>query len=72
MLESAAQLRKLSDALNILELRATIGDDQWQKKIRILETVATKWEIKKMMLQAQGQILRANQLNDVNPGMWFF
>ncbi|KAJ6665782.1 hypothetical protein lerEdw1_001254 [Lerista edwardsae] len=66
VLESAAQLRKLSEALNILELRATTGDDQWQKEIHILETVATKWEIKKVMLQAQDQVLRANQLNDVN------
>ncbi|XP_066468783.1 midasin [Tiliqua scincoides] len=68
VLESAVQLRKLSEALNILEFRATFGPDQWQKEISLLETVASKWEIKKGLLQAQGQVLRANQLNDVNSG----
>ncbi|XP_062980947.1 midasin [Elgaria multicarinata webbii] len=66
VVETAAQLRRLSKALNILELRPTFGDDQLQKEICILKTAATEWKIKTALLQAQSLILRANHLKDIS------
>uniref|UniRef100_A0A8D2PY94 Midasin n=1 Tax=Varanus komodoensis TaxID=61221 RepID=A0A8D2PY94_VARKO len=66
VVDTAVQLRRLSKALNILELRPTWGDEQWQKEICILKTNATEWKIKSALLQAQGLVLRANHLKDVS------
>ncbi|XP_053143364.1 midasin isoform X2 [Hemicordylus capensis] len=66
--ESAAQLRRLSKALNIIEFRSTFGDGLWQNNICALKTVASNWKIKTALLQAQGLVLRANHLKDVSSG----
>ncbi|XP_074982679.1 midasin isoform X2 [Caretta caretta] len=68
VMESVAQLKELSKALNILEMRPTFGESRWQDEICCLKTAATGWEIKKALLQATGLVLRANHLEDVNPG----
>uniref|UniRef100_A0A670YJS1 Midasin n=1 Tax=Pseudonaja textilis TaxID=8673 RepID=A0A670YJS1_PSETE len=56
ILEIAVQLRRLSKALHVPELKPVIGDDQWQKEICILRTVATEWKVKAVLLQAQGLV----------------
>ncbi|XP_067386141.1 midasin isoform X2 [Emydura macquarii macquarii] len=68
VVESVAQLKELSKALNILEMRSAFGESRWQDEICCLKTTATGWKIKKALLQAQGLVLRANHLEDVNPG----
>uniref|UniRef100_A0A670YH89 Midasin n=1 Tax=Pseudonaja textilis TaxID=8673 RepID=A0A670YH89_PSETE len=60
ILEIAVQLRRLSKALHVPELKPVIGDDQWQKEICILRTVATEWKVKAVLLQAQGLVFRAS------------
>uniref|UniRef100_A0A803SWY9 Midasin n=1 Tax=Anolis carolinensis TaxID=28377 RepID=A0A803SWY9_ANOCA len=65
VIETAAQLRKLSKALNVLDLRPVVVDDQCQKEILILKTVTTEWKMKSLLLQAQGLVLRANHLKDI-------
>ncbi|XP_062836825.1 midasin isoform X1 [Anolis carolinensis] len=68
VIETAAQLRKLSKALNVLDLRPVVVDDQCQKEILILKTVTTEWKMKSLLLQAQGLVLRANHLKDICSG----
>ncbi|XP_054829779.1 midasin [Eublepharis macularius] len=64
VVECATHLQKLSKALSVLEMRPAFGDDQ--KQICTLKTAATEWEIRKALLQAQGLVLRANHLKDIN------
>ncbi|XP_015262586.1 PREDICTED: midasin [Gekko japonicus] len=66
VVECAAHLQRLCKALNILELGPALGDGQQQKQLCTLKTTATGWEIRKALLQAQGLVLRANQLKDVS------
>uniref|UniRef100_A0A452IL58 Midasin n=1 Tax=Gopherus agassizii TaxID=38772 RepID=A0A452IL58_9SAUR len=68
VVESVAQLKELCKALNILEMRSAFGETRWQDEICCLKTAATGWEIKKALLRARGLVLRANRLEDVNPG----
>uniref|UniRef100_A0A8C3T0K3 Midasin AAA ATPase 1 n=1 Tax=Chelydra serpentina TaxID=8475 RepID=A0A8C3T0K3_CHESE len=68
VVESVAQLKELSKALNILEMRSAFGESRWQDEICCLKTAATGLEIKKALLRAKGLVLRANHLEDVNPG----
>ncbi|XP_042318311.1 midasin isoform X2 [Sceloporus undulatus] len=68
VMEPAGQLRRLSKALNVLELRSVFVGDQWQKEICILKMVATEWKLKALLLQAQGLVLRANHLKDICSG----
>ncbi|XP_034264874.1 midasin [Pantherophis guttatus] len=64
ILETAVQLRKLSRALHIPDLKPAFGDDQWQKEICIVRTVTTEWKIKSALLQAQGLVFRASCLKE--------
>uniref|UniRef100_A0A8C5RTN4 Uncharacterized protein n=1 Tax=Laticauda laticaudata TaxID=8630 RepID=A0A8C5RTN4_LATLA len=59
ILEIAVQLRRLSKALHVPELKPVVGDDQQQKEICILRTVTTEWKVKAVLLQAQGLVFRA-------------
>ncbi|KAH0622150.1 hypothetical protein JD844_024188 [Phrynosoma platyrhinos] len=68
VMEPVAQLRKLSKALNVLELSSVFVGDQWQKEICILKIAATEWKLKALLLQAQGLVLRANHLKDICSG----
>lgn len=68
ILETAVQLRKLSRALHVPELKRAFGDDQWQKEICILRTVTTEWKIKSALLQAQGLVFRASCLKEFCSG----
>ncbi|XP_060128572.1 midasin isoform X2 [Zootoca vivipara] len=65
VVDVSVQLRKISKALNVQELRPAIGDGEWQEEVCILKMAATEWKIKTALLQAQGLILRANNLKDV-------
>uniref|UniRef100_A0A8C8S1Z5 Midasin n=1 Tax=Pelusios castaneus TaxID=367368 RepID=A0A8C8S1Z5_9SAUR len=68
VVESGAQLKELSKALDVLEMRPAFEERRWQEEVSILKVAATGWKIKKALLQAQGLVLRANHLEDVNPG----
>ncbi|XP_074846986.1 midasin isoform X2 [Carettochelys insculpta] len=68
VVESVAGLKEFSKALNIVEMRTTFGESRWEDEICCLKTAATGWEIKKGLLKAQGLVLRANHIEDVNPG----
>ncbi|NXI53175.1 MDN1 protein, partial [Chloroceryle aenea] len=67
-MECYSQLKVLSKPLNILELRLIFGESRWQEKMHCLKIVATGWKVKKALLQADGLIIRANHLEDVNLG----
>ncbi|XP_070589310.1 midasin [Erythrolamprus reginae] len=64
ILETAVQLRRLSKALHVPELKPAFGDNLWQKEICILKTVTTEWKIKVALLQAQGLVFRASYLKE--------
>ncbi|KAG8124032.1 hypothetical protein E2320_019500 [Naja naja] len=64
ILEIAVQLRRLSKALHVPELKPVFGDDQRQKEICILRTVTTEWKVKTVLLQAQGLVFRASYLKE--------
>uniref|UniRef100_K7FQC1 Midasin n=1 Tax=Pelodiscus sinensis TaxID=13735 RepID=K7FQC1_PELSI len=66
--ESVAQLKEFSKALNIVEMRSAFGESRWEDEMCCLKIAATGWKIKKALLRAQGLVLRANHLEDVNPG----
>lgn len=68
MVESFAQLKVLSKQLSVLDQRPAFGKSRWKEEICCLKTAATGWKMKKALLQAQGLILRANHVEDVNPG----
>lgn len=68
VVDASVQLRKISKALNVQELRPAIGNGEWQKEVCILKMAATEWKIKTALLQAQGLVLRANNLTDVISG----
>ncbi|XP_061479315.1 midasin isoform X2 [Rhineura floridana] len=65
VVDAAAQLRRLSKALSIQELKPAVGDGQWQKEVCVLKTAATEWKIKTALLQAQGLILRTSHLKGI-------
>ncbi|KAM6280529.1 midasin isoform 1-T1 [Porphyrio hochstetteri] len=67
-LECFSLLKVLSKPLNILELRLAFGESRWQEKMCCLKIAATGWKMKKALLQADGLIIRANHLEDVNLG----
>uniref|UniRef100_A0A8C2SW72 Midasin n=1 Tax=Coturnix japonica TaxID=93934 RepID=A0A8C2SW72_COTJA len=67
-MECFSLVKVLSRPLNILEARLVFGESRWQEKMCCLKTVATGWKMKKALLQADGLILRANHLEDVNLG----
>ncbi|NXD83342.1 MDN1 protein, partial [Halcyon senegalensis] len=67
-MECFSQLKILSKPLNILELKLAFGESRWQEKLHCLKIVATGWKVKKALLQADGLIIRANHLEDVNLG----
>ncbi|NXY90027.1 MDN1 protein, partial [Alcedo cyanopectus] len=67
-MECFSQLKVLSKPLNIFELRLAFGESRWQEKLHCLKIVATGWKVKKALLQADGLIIRANHLEDVNLG----
>ncbi|KFP45021.1 Midasin, partial [Chlamydotis macqueenii] len=66
--ECFSQLKVLSKPLNILELRLVFGESRWQEKMCCLKIAAAGWKMKKALLQADGLIIRANHLEDVNLG----
>ncbi|NXN90988.1 MDN1 protein, partial [Rhinopomastus cyanomelas] len=67
-MECFSQLKVLSKPINILELRLVLGECRWQEKMHCLKIAATGWKAKKALLQADGLIIRANHLEDVNLG----
>ncbi|XP_071597429.1 midasin [Heliangelus exortis] len=67
-MECFSQLKALSKPLNILELRLVFEESRGPEKMRCLKIVATGWKMKKALLQADGLIIRANHLEDVNLG----
>ncbi|NXJ78761.1 MDN1 protein, partial [Trogon melanurus] len=67
-MECFSQLKVLSKPLNILELGLALGESRWQEKMCCLRIAATEWKMKKALLQADGLIIRANHLEDVNLG----
>ncbi|NXU56757.1 MDN1 protein, partial [Turnix velox] len=66
--ECFSQLKVLSKPLNVLDLRFVFGESRWQEKLYCLKIAATGWKMKKALLQADGLIIRANHLEDVNLG----
>ncbi|NXW51222.1 MDN1 protein, partial [Nyctiprogne leucopyga] len=67
-MECFFQLKVLSKPLNILELRMVFGESRCQEKMCCLKIAATGWKVKKALLQADGLIIRANNLEDVSLG----
>ncbi|RMC13256.1 hypothetical protein DUI87_10790 [Hirundo rustica rustica] len=67
-MECFSQLKALNKPLNILELRLACGESRWQEKMCCVKIAATGVKIKKALLQADGLIIRANHLEDVNLG----
>ena len=45
-----------------------LGESGWWEDINRLQVVASEWTFKKRLLQAWGLVLRANILEDANPG----
>ncbi|XP_019393298.1 PREDICTED: midasin isoform X2 [Crocodylus porosus] len=68
VVESFAQLKVLSKQLSVLDQRPAFGKSRWKEEICCLKIAAAGWKLKKALLQAQGLILRANHVEDVNPG----
>lgn len=67
-MECFSQLKALNKPLNILELRLACGENRWQEKMCCVKIAATGVKMKKALLQADGLIIRANHLEDVNLG----
>ncbi|NXB28427.1 MDN1 protein, partial [Eulacestoma nigropectus] len=67
-MECFSELKALSKALNILELRLACGESRWQEKMCCVKIAATGVKMKKALLQADGLIIRANHLEDVSLG----
>ncbi|OXB54358.1 hypothetical protein ASZ78_011040, partial [Callipepla squamata] len=67
-MECFSLVKVLSKPLNILDARLVFGESRWQEKMCCLKAAATGWRTKKALLQADGLILRANHLEDVNLG----
>lgn len=68
VVECFSQLKILNKALAIRERMAAVGESGWLEDISRLHVVASEWTLKKSLLQAWGLVLRANILEDVNPG----
>ncbi|XP_007949614.1 midasin [Orycteropus afer afer] len=68
VVECFSQLKVLSKALAIREWIPALGESGWQENISRLQVFAFEWTLKKSLLQAWGLVLRANILEDVNPG----
>ena len=68
MVECFSQLKILNKALAIREPVAALGENGWLEDITRLQMVTSEWTLKKSLLQAWGLVLRANILEDINPG----
>lgn len=68
VVECFSQLKVLNKALAIREWMPALGESGWWEDVNRLQVVASKWTLKKSLLQAWGLVLRANILEDVNPG----
>lgn len=68
MVECFSQLKTLNKALAIRERMAVVGESGWLEDISRLQVVASEWTLKKSLLRAWGLVLRANILEDINPG----
>lgn len=68
VVECFSQLKVLNKALAIREWMPALGESGWWEDVNHLQVVASKWTLKKSLLQAWGLALRANILEDVNPG----
>lgn len=68
VVECFSQLKVFNKALAIRERMPALGESGWWEDISRLQMVASEWTLKKSLLQAWGLVLRANTLEDVNPG----
>lgn len=68
MVECFSQLKILNKALAIRERMPALGESGWQEDITRLQMIASEWTLKKSLLQSWGLVLRANILEDVEPG----
>ncbi|XP_042842742.1 midasin [Panthera tigris] len=67
VVECFSQLKVLNKALAMREWMPALGESGWWEDVNRLQVVASKWTLKKSLLQAWGLVLRANILEDVNP-----
>uniref|UniRef100_A0A3Q2I9Y3 Midasin n=1 Tax=Equus caballus TaxID=9796 RepID=A0A3Q2I9Y3_HORSE len=67
VVECFSQLKVVNRALAIRERMPALGESGWREDVSRLEMVASKWTLKRSLLQAWGLVLRANILEDVNP-----
>lgn len=68
VVECLSQLKVLHKALAIRERMSALGEGGWWEDINRLQVVASEWTLKKSLLQAWGLVLKANILEDANPG----
>lgn len=68
VVECFSQLKVLNKVLAIRERMPALGESGWCEDINRLQVVASEWTLKKSLLQAWGLVLRANVLEDANPG----
>lgn len=68
VVECFSQLKILNKALAIRERVPALGESGWQEDITRLQMIASEWTLKKSLLQSWGLVLRANILEDVEPG----
>lgn len=68
MVECFSQLKVLNKALAIKDRMPALGESGWWEDISRLQMVASEWTLKNSLLKAWGLVLRANILEDINPG----
>uniref|UniRef100_A0A8C4LI47 Midasin n=1 Tax=Equus asinus asinus TaxID=83772 RepID=A0A8C4LI47_EQUAS len=64
VVECFSQLKVVNRALAIRERMPALGESGWREDVSRLEMVASKWTLKRSLLQAWGLVLRANILED--------
>ncbi|XP_069743424.1 midasin [Narcine bancroftii] len=60
VVECTSNLRTLSSVMDVLSLRPKMTDLGWKEQLCRIKAVNTDWNIKKDLLLAWGQVLRAN------------